>query len=109
MLPLPPGGAVHLFALAAIAALLGGLSAVERKGAFQLMLSRPLVLSAVLGWALGDSSAGLMLGVPLEMLFLGGVNLGGNLPDNESLLAAGLTSMGVPPAPAPHPWARQPL
>jgi len=30
MLPLPPGGALHLLALAAIAALLGGLSAVER-------------------------------------------------------------------------------
>jgi mannose/fructose/N-acetylgalactosamine-specific phosphotransferase system component IIC len=105
MLPLPPGGAVHLFALAAIAALLGGLSAVERKGAFQLMLSRPLVLSAVLGWALGDSSAGLMLGVPLELLFLGGVNLGGNLPDNESLLAAALTSMVVPAGLAAHQGA----
>ena len=42
MLPLPPGGAAHLFVLAAIAALIGGLAAVERKGAFQLMLSRPL-------------------------------------------------------------------
>jgi mannose/fructose/N-acetylgalactosamine-specific phosphotransferase system component IIC len=96
MLPLPPGGAPHLLALAAIAALVGGLSAVERKGAFQLMLSRPLVLSAIMGWSLGDARAGLTLGVPLELLFLGGVNLGGNLPDNESLLAAALTSMLVP-------------
>ena len=98
MLPLPPGGAFHLFALAALAALLGGLSAVERKGAFQLMLSRPLPLAAILGWALGDSRTGLMLGVPLELLFLGGVNLGGNLPDNESLLAGAVTSMVVPAA-----------
>ena len=98
MLPLPPGGALHLFALAALAALLGGLSAVERKGAFQLMLSRPLPLAALLGWALGDSRTGLMLGVPLELLFLGGVNLGGNLPDNESLLAAAVTAMVVPAA-----------
>jgi hypothetical protein len=36
------------------------------------------------------------LGVPLELLFLGGVNLGGNLPDNETLLAAALTAMVVP-------------
>src|SRR5947209_15096344 len=96
MLPLPLGGAPHLFALAAIAALVGGLAAVERKGAFQLMLSRPLVLSAILGWALGDARGGLLLGVPLELLFLGGVNLGGNLPDNESLLAGALISMVVP-------------
>ena len=98
MLPLPPGGALQLFALAAIAALIGGLSAVERKGAFQLMLSRPLPLAALIGWALGDSRTGLMLGVPLELLFLGGVNLGGSLPDNESLLAGAVTSMVVPAA-----------
>src|SRR5258708_40098381 len=81
---------------AGIAALIGGLSAVERKGALQLMLSRPLVLAPVMGWALGDAQGGLLLGVPLELLFLGGVNLGGSLPDNESLLAAALTAMLVP-------------
>src|SRR5580765_1584414 len=96
MLPLPPGGAPHLFLLAAIAALIGGLSAVERKGALQLMLSRPLVLAPVLGWALGDAHGGLVLGIPLELLFLGGVNLGGSLPDNESLLAGAMTAMVVP-------------
>jgi len=96
MLPLPPGGALHLMLLAAIAALAGGLAAVERKGAFQLMLSRPLVLAPVLGWLMGDAHGGLLLGVPLELLFLGGVNLGGSLPDNESLLAGALTAMVIP-------------
>jgi mannose/fructose/N-acetylgalactosamine-specific phosphotransferase system component IIC len=80
----------------AIVAVVAGLAAVERKGAFQLMLSRPLVLSPVLGLLLGDGRAGLLLGVPLELLFLGGVNLGGNLPDNETLLAAALTAAVVP-------------
>src|SRR5438270_6676448 len=96
MLPLPPGGVLHLLALAAMAAVLSGLAAIERKGAFQLMLSRPLVLAPVLGWAMGDARGGLILGVPLELLFLGGVNLGGNIPDNESLLAGALTAMVVP-------------
>jgi mannose/fructose/N-acetylgalactosamine-specific phosphotransferase system component IIC len=96
MLPLPAGGAPHLFFLAAVAALIGGLSAVERKGAFQLMLSRPIVLAPILGWAMGDLQGGLMLGVALELLFLGGVNLGGSLPENESLLAGTLTAMLVP-------------
>jgi PTS system mannose-specific IIC component len=86
----------HLLPLAAFAALVGGLSAVERKGALQLMLSRPLVLAPIMGWALGDARGGLLLGVPLELLFLGGVNLGGSLPDNESLLVAALTAMVVP-------------
>jgi PTS system mannose-specific IIC component len=96
MLPLVPGGAPQLLVLAAIAALASGLAAVERKGALQLMLSRPLVLAPVLGWLLGDVQGGLLLGVPLELLFLGGVNLGGSLPDNESLLAGAVTAMVVP-------------
>src|SRR3989442_13170929 len=60
------------------------------------MLSRPIVLAPLLGWALGDPRGGLVLGVPLELIFLGGVNLGGSLPDNETLLAAALTSAVVP-------------
>ena len=102
MFPLPTGGATQLLTFAAAAALIGGLSAVERKGAFQLMLSRPIVLAPILGWAFGDVQGGLMLGIPLELLFLGGVNLGGSLPENESLLAGALASVVVPAGLAMH-------
>lgn len=95
MLPLP-GSVPHLFGLALVAGLVGGLAAVERKGALQLMLSRPLVLGPAMGWALGDPAGGLFIGLPLELVFLGGVNLGGSLPDNESLLTAALVSAVVP-------------
>lgn len=91
MLPLP-----QLLWLAGTAAIVSGLAAVDRKGALQLMLSRPIVLAPVLGALLGDARGGLMLGLPLELLFLGGVNLGGSIPDNESLLAGALTAMVVP-------------
>src|SRR5437773_9251136 len=109
MLPLPAGGAPHLFFLAAVAALIGGLSAIERKGAFQLMLSRPIVLAPILGWGMGDAQGGLLLGIPLELLFLGGVNLGGSLPDNESLLAGALTSLVVPAGMAARTGVDPPL
>jgi len=91
-----PGGAGGLLLAAVAAALIGGLAAVERKGALQLMLSRPIVLSPLLGWAPGDAEGGLFLGIPLELIFLGGVNLGGSLPDNETLVAAAVTSAVVP-------------
>lgn len=68
-----------------VAALIGGAAAVERKGALQLMLSRPLPLGALLGYALGDARGGLLVGLPLELLFLGAVNLGAALPDNETI------------------------
>lgn len=91
-----PGGPWGLLLSAVAAALISGLAAVERKGALQLMLSRPIVLSPLLGWALGDAEGGLFLGIPLELIFLGGVNLGGSLPDNETLVAAAVTSAVVP-------------
>lgn len=96
MLPLPDGSFLQLLRLCAVAALASGLAAVERKGAVQLMLSRPLVLAPALGFLLGDLPTGLWLGVPLELLFLGGVNLGGSVPLNETLLCAGLVSAVVP-------------
>jgi mannose/fructose/N-acetylgalactosamine-specific phosphotransferase system component IIC len=95
MLPLPSGGFWHLLELACGSALVGGLAAIERKGALQLMLSRPLVLGPLLGWALGDPVGGLWLGAPLELLFLGGVNLGGSVPENETLLCTGLVAACV--------------
>ena len=96
MLPLPDGSSLHLLRLCAVAGLASGVAAVERKGAVQLMLSRPLVLAPVLGLLLGDVWTGLWLGVPLELLFLGGVNLGGSVPQNETLLCAGMVSAVVP-------------
>ncbi len=88
--------APHLIAAALAAGAVAGLLAVERKGALQLMLARPLVLAPLLGLVLGDVEAGFMLGVPLELLTLGGVSLGAALPDNESILAGAVTCAVVP-------------
>src|SRR4051812_49277826 len=86
----------HLALAAAAAGLLAGLLAVERKGAVQLMLSRPIVLAPLLGYLLGDADGGLLLGVPLELLTLGGVSLGAATPENEAALAGTLTALVVP-------------
>lgn len=68
-----------------ILGLVAGLAAVERKGFLQAMISRPIVLAPLVGWALGDPSAGLLLGPPLELLWLGAVNLGAAVPAHEAL------------------------
>ena len=86
----------HLLAAAAVAGLVAGLLAVERKGALQLMLSRPIVLAPLLGAILGDADGGLLLGVPLELLTLGGVSLGASIPENEAALAGTVTALVVP-------------
>ena len=66
-------------------AVVAGLAAVERKGFLQAMLSRPIALGPIAGLVLGDAPAGLYVGAPLELLWLGAVNLGAALPVNEAL------------------------
>jgi PTS system mannose-specific IIC component len=75
--------------------LIAGLAAVERKGFLQAMLSRPIVLAPVTGWALGDARGGLLVAPPLELLWLGAVNLGAALPVHEALGTAAIAGAAV--------------
>lgn len=78
-----------------LAAVLGGLAAVERKAFLQAQLSRPIVLCTAIGWALGDAKAGLMIGAPLELLWIGAANLGAALPPHETAASAAIAAAGV--------------
>ncbi len=78
-----------------ILGLVSGLAAIERKGFLQAMLSRPIVLAPVTGWALGDTAAGLLLGPVLELLWLGAVNLGAAVPAHEALGTAAVVGSAV--------------
>lgn len=87
-----------------IIALVVALAQVERKGLLQAMLSRPLVMGTLLGALLGDVGSGLMLGALLELLWLGAINVGSNVPDNEvvgtgAVVGATLIAAGHQPAP----------
>jgi PTS system mannose-specific IIC component len=73
-----------------VLALVAGLAAVERKGFLQAMLSRPITLAPLAGWALGDLQGGLLLAAPLELFWLGAVNLGAALPVHEALGTAAI-------------------
>jgi PTS system mannose-specific IIC component len=85
---------VSYLALAVVA----GLAAIERKGFLQAMLSRPVALGAIVGAVLGDTGTGLLVGIPLELLWLGAVNMGAALPIHEALgasAAAGGAVLGL--------------
>lgn len=70
-----------------LAGLWGGLMALERRAFLQAMFSRPLVAATCMGLLLDDVPSGVMVGLLLELFFLGGANLGASLPDNETLSA----------------------
>ncbi len=75
--------------------LVAGLASVERKGFLQAMLSRPIALATLTGLALGDVGGGLFVAAPLELLWLGAVNLGAALPVHEALGAAAISGATV--------------
>lgn len=78
-----------------VLALVAGLAAVERKGFLQAMLSRPIALAPIAGWVLGDVNGGLLVAAPLELLWLGAVNLGAALPVHEALGTAAIAGGAV--------------
>lgn len=75
--------------------LIAGLAAVERKGFLQAMLSRPIALAPLAGLALGDAAGGLVVAAPLELLWLGAINLGAALPIHEALGTAAIAGGAV--------------
>jgi PTS system mannose-specific IIC component len=75
--------------------LIAGLAAVERKGFLQAMLSRPIALAPLAGLALGDAAGGLAVAPPLELLWLGAVNMGAALPIHEALGTAAIAGGAV--------------
>lgn len=76
-------------------AVVAGLAAVERKGFLQAMLARPVALAPITGLVLGDLPGGLLIGPPLELLWLGAVNMGASLPPNEALGTVAITAGAV--------------
>lgn len=54
----------------------------------QFMVSRPIVLGPLLGWALGDAGTGAVLGAALEVLALDALPLGAVVPWSGAVAAA---------------------
>lgn len=80
---------------ALLAALVGGLAAIERKAVLQAQLSRPIVVGPLVGWAFGDPLAGLYVGAPLELVWIGAANLGAALPPHDTAATAAIVAAAI--------------
>ncbi|MBI5875868.1 MAG: PTS sugar transporter subunit IIC, partial [Deltaproteobacteria bacterium] len=78
-----------------LASLAGGLLSLDRTAAFQVMASRPIVAAPVIGYILGDAMTGLIVGGILELLFIGGLPVGGHIPPHEIMLAVIITAVSI--------------
>lgn len=73
----------------------GALLWLDRVFIFQFMVSRPIVLSPVMGFIMGDAAMGLIVGASLELLWLNAPPVGAYLPNDESFCAAVATPTAV--------------
>lgn len=70
---------------ALLAGAVGGLLWLDRFQLFQVQISRPLVSAPLVGWILGDLSAGLASGLLFELLWLRRPPVGGYIPPDSTL------------------------
>ena len=74
-------------------ATLGGAFCLDRRGAFQLMISQPIVAVPLLAWYFGEPQLGLHLGALLQLIWMGSIHLGVSNPPHETL--ASLTTAAI--------------
>ena len=85
-----------------IAIIVGALLCLD-KIAIQIMLSRPLVSSTIVGLILGTPLTGLTAGALLEIFWVNKSPLGTYMPPNDTLVAILITiTLAVLSAPQPH-------
>jgi mannose/fructose/N-acetylgalactosamine-specific phosphotransferase system component IIC len=76
-----------------IIGLVAGVMGLDRRGAFQSMISQPVVALPLLGWLLGDVATGAQLGGLVQLLWMSSSLFGANVPPNETV--AGLSIGGM--------------
>jgi mannose/fructose/N-acetylgalactosamine-specific phosphotransferase system component IIC len=83
---------VLTFALLIVA---GSLICLDRTQAFQVMLSRPVVLAPLLGLWAGELALGAAIGIAFEFLYAGRLPVGSNIPPCDTLAALGAAGILV--------------
>ena len=78
-----------------LVAFVGSVLSLDRTAALQIMISRPIVAAPVIGYMLGDTAAGLLIGCVLELLFIGGLPVGAYIPPHETMIAMLVTGISI--------------
>jgi len=73
--------------------LFGGLFALDRRCAFQVMASQPIVAVPALGFLMGMPEIGLQLGALLQLIWMSSVMFGANVPPNETISSIAIGGM----------------
>ncbi|MCP3676686.1 MAG: PTS sugar transporter subunit IIC [Deltaproteobacteria bacterium] len=78
-----------------LASFVGSGLSLDRKVAFQCMVSRPIIVAPIIGILLGNPSGGLSAGILFELLYIGDLPIGGYLPSHETAITAVSTAVAL--------------
>ena len=78
-----------------LASFVGSGLSLDRKVAFQFMVSRPIVVAPIIGLLLGNPSGGLSAGILFELLYIGDLPIGGYLPSHETAITVASTTIAL--------------
>jgi mannose PTS system EIIC component len=96
---------IHMLLVVLGVAVLGGIIGLDRTAAGQFMISQPIVAAPFTGWVLGDTTAGMVIGAALELIWVLDIPVGTFVPADSTIgaisatAAAALASPGGAPLP----------
>ncbi len=88
---------MHLLSQIFCVALIGGVLGLDRTAAGQFMISQPIVAGPLVGWMLGDTTAGLVIGAVLELIWVLDMPVGTFVPADSTVgvvSATGIAALG---------------
>lgn len=86
---------VHVLSQIFCVALVGGILGLDRTAAGQFMVSQPIVAGPLIGWMLGDTTAGLVIGAVLELIWVLDIPVGTFVPADSTVGAVSATAIAV--------------
>jgi mannose/fructose/N-acetylgalactosamine-specific phosphotransferase system component IIC len=86
---------LHTMGLVLAIAVVGGIVGLDRTALGQIMVSQPIVAGPLVGWMLGDTTAGAIIGCVLEVIWVLDMPVGTFVPADATVGAIAATAAAV--------------
>jgi mannose PTS system EIIC component len=84
-------------------AVFGGLIGLDRTAAGQFMISQPIVAAPFMGWVLGDTAAGMVIGAAFELIWVLDIPIGTFVPADSTIGAVSAAAVAIIGSPGGAP------
>jgi len=85
----------HMIFTLVSTAIAGGIIGLDRTAVGQFMVSQPIVAGPLMGWVLGDTVTGIVIGASLELIWVLDMPIGSFVPANSTISTVSATAIAV--------------